>query len=61
MTTEPTMSREWKGKSVIITGAATGIGRAISNELASRGAIVYVTALSLGLLQAFGIGFAFVA
>ncbi|MEM8496554.1 MAG: SDR family NAD(P)-dependent oxidoreductase [Pseudomonadota bacterium] len=38
------MSR-WAGKSAVITGAGTGIGRAVSMELARAGAVVYVTAL----------------
>lgn len=37
---------EWQGKTAIVTGAGTGIGRAVSKELARRGAIVYVTALT---------------
>ena len=41
------MIDNWLEKTVIVTGAASGIGRAISEELASRGAIVYVTALTL--------------
>ena len=41
------MIKDWHGKSVIVTGAGTGIGRAVSHELASRGAIGYVTGLDL--------------
>jgi short-subunit dehydrogenase len=37
---------EWAGKSAVVTGAGTGIGRSVSLELARRGAIVYVTALT---------------
>lgn len=40
------MSKNFQNKSVLITGAATGIGRALSHELANRGATVYVTALT---------------
>lgn len=40
------MLKNFQNKSVLITGAATGIGRALSHELANRGAIVYVTALT---------------
>ncbi|NNC55225.1 MAG: SDR family oxidoreductase [Pseudomonadales bacterium] len=38
---------EFAGKSVLITGAASGVGRALSCELAARGAEVFVSALSL--------------
>lgn len=34
----------WIGKTAIVTGAGTGIGRAVSKELARRGGTVYVTA-----------------
>ena len=39
--------KDWKDKTVIVTGAATGVGKALCHEMASRGAIVYVTARSL--------------
>ena len=35
---------DWNGKTVIVTGASTGVGKGLCFELASRGAIVYVTA-----------------
>lgn len=35
---------DWKGKTVIVTGASTGVGKGLCFELASRGAIVYATA-----------------
>lgn len=41
------MGYDWQRKTVIVTGAGTGVGRALCHELASRGAIVYVTARSL--------------
>ncbi|GAB5453760.1 MAG: SDR family oxidoreductase [Halioglobus sp.] len=42
---------QWQGKSALVTGAATGIGRAVCIELAQRGAVVYVSALSLDEAQ----------
>lgn len=42
---------EWQGKSVLITGAGTGIGRAVGMELARRGALVYVSALTVAEAQ----------
>ncbi len=36
----------WQGKSALVTGAGTGIGKEVSKELARRGAIVYVSALT---------------
>jgi len=39
--------KDWNGKTVIITGAGTGVGKVMCHELASRGAIVYVTARSM--------------
>lgn len=38
----------FNNKTVLITGAATGVGEALAHEIASRGGLVYVTALSLG-------------
>ena len=42
---------EWQGKSALITGAGTGIGRAVGRELARRGALVYISALTEGEAQ----------
>ncbi len=42
---------QWQDKSALVTGAATGIGRAVCRELAQRGAVVYVSALSLDEAQ----------
>jgi len=39
--------KDWNDKTVVVTGAGTGVGKALCHELASRGAIVYVTARSL--------------
>lgn len=39
--------KDWNGKTVIVTGAGTGVGKAMCHELASRGAIIYVTARSM--------------
>lgn len=38
-------------KSAIVTGAASGIGRAVSRELARRGAMVVLTDVDAGLLE----------
>lgn len=38
---------EWQGKSALITGAGSGIGRAVGRELARRGVLVYISALTL--------------
>ncbi len=38
--------KSWQGKIALVTGAGTGIGKEVSKELARRGALVYVTALS---------------
>lgn len=43
--------KDWSGKTVIITGAATGVGKGLCKELAARGAIVYVTARSIEKCQ----------
>ncbi len=41
------MSSGFNQKAIIVTGAGSGVGKALSLELAARGAIVYVTALTL--------------
>ncbi|MEM7102760.1 MAG: SDR family oxidoreductase [Bacteroidota bacterium] len=43
--------KSWNNKTVLITGAGSGIGEALSHELASRGAIVYVTTRSMDKSQ----------
>lgn len=35
---------DWTGRTVIVTGAGSGVGKSLCHELASKGAIVYVTA-----------------
>ena len=42
---------DWNEKTVVVTGAGTGVGKMVSHELARRGAIVYVTARSLEKAQ----------
>ncbi|MFZ1863239.1 MAG: SDR family oxidoreductase [Polyangiales bacterium] len=43
--------KHWNDKTVIVTGAGTGVGRAVAMELARRGAIVYATARTLEKAQ----------
>ena len=38
-----TMSTHWIGKSAVVTGAASGIGRALAQALVARGAVVWLT------------------
>ncbi len=39
--------KDWNGKTVIVTGAGTGVGKALCHDMAARGAIVYVTTRSI--------------
>lgn len=43
--------KDWNGKTVIVTGAGTGVGKGLCIDLASRGAIVYATARSMDKCQ----------
>lgn len=46
------MAGDWRGKHVWIVGASTGIGAALAEELARRGAILTLSARSADKLQA---------
>lgn len=45
------MIKDWQGKTAVVTGAATGIGRSLCEAIAAKGGIVYVTALTLDECQ----------
>ena len=45
------MINDWRNKSVLVTGAGTGVGKHLSMDLAQRGAIVYATARSMEKCQ----------
>lgn len=44
-------ARDFTGKTAIVTGAASGIGAAVAEELAARGAVVIATDLDAGGLE----------
>ena len=44
----------YEGKKVLVTGASTGIGYALSEELAKRGSEVIITARRRDRLEALG-------
>lgn len=46
------MSKQFEGKTAIVTGAASGIGAAIASELAAEGAIVIVSDVALDKAEA---------
>lgn len=49
--TEGTMAGYWTGKSALVTGAASGIGLALSKELIGRGANVWLTDIDTAALE----------
>ncbi|MCG8672920.1 MAG: SDR family oxidoreductase [Pseudomonadales bacterium] len=45
------MGHPWRGKTVLITGAASGIGRALAGEMIARGARVWLADISESVAQ----------